>query len=85
MPETYPDGIPMEAMTERDPGLGSKLAVNSAIACMRAVAYHRGAAETYGADTTSGDSGIPSLTLAAQYTAEAQAWATIALAIQAGR
>lgn len=60
--------------------LSSKDYLDSAFGSMTQAAYHRGCAERYGHDTTSGDSGIPSLTLAAQLTTEAQVWATLALA-----
>jgi hypothetical protein len=42
--------------------------------------FERGQALKYGGDVTSGDSGIPCFRLAAQYIAEAQVWATVALA-----
>jgi Cu/Zn superoxide dismutase len=43
--------------------------------------FEREQAMEHGPNTTAGNSGIPCLTLAAQYTAEAQVWATVAQAI----
>jgi hypothetical protein len=66
---------------EADDAVTYDVAIDNAVGLLRRANRERESAETYGHDATAGDSGIPCLTLAAQYTAEAQAWVTVAHAV----